>query len=88
MTATRTLVNNVTTTSQALLAALNSGGATEQNTALAALNAAKVEAVTAGLNHHRGIITIVDGKPFSPSTITADRAGEVMANAARANARR
>lgn len=79
---------NASTAHRALMDALANGTATEQTIALNAVNAAKREAVAAGATEHRGEVTIVDGKPFSPSTVTPERAAEVMANAARANARK
>jgi len=63
-----------------------SGTEAQQTEALAALNVAKRAAVAAGATEHRGNVTIVDGKPYSPSTVTPERWADVMANAARANA--
>lgn len=68
-----------------LLNALENGQ--DATAELAALNKAKTAAERAGATEHAGHVTIVNGKPFSPTTITPERAAEVMANAARANAR-
>lgn len=73
------------TAHRTLLDALANGTATEQTDALAALNTANREAVAAGATELRGHVTIVDGKPFSGSTVTPERAAEVMANAAARN---
>lgn len=74
--------------SRALNATLANGTADEQTVALANLNKAYSEAVAAGAREFRGTIRIVDGKPLGESTVTPERAAEVMANAARANARK
>lgn len=61
--------NNASTAYHALITALSNGEPTDN--ALATLNSANSAAVALGARECEGTVTIVDGKPFSPSRVSA-----------------